>query len=164
MTADGPQQLTGYRLRDYDELAVASLGVDEDAPQCRERGIGDHDCAQHAPPSPLSAPVTAQEPPAVGQDRPDAHSGSQARTVECKLVRPAGPGPTDPCDCFVSQPCAMQHPREPERKADQAFPCECEGFRLSVPQPPGPDRCYCRHERADHDRHGTCTREAVMLG
>jgi hypothetical protein len=51
----------------------------------------------------------------VPASTPDVHGGSQASTVECKLVRPAGPGPTDPCGCRPSQPCAMQA----ERKADQ---------------------------------------------
>lgn len=95
-------------LRRLLQDAAASLGVDEDTPpgppakpwECklvREHNPETDPCdcrvsqfcamghsLDDAPPSPLRAPVTAQEPPTVGQDRPDAHSGSQAVALDGK--------------------------------------------------------------------------------
>lgn len=59
-------------MRDILEATAAELGVDETAPACPEHGIGDHDCAEHAPPSPLSATETAQTGPARGSGYTEA--------------------------------------------------------------------------------------------
>lgn len=88
--------------------------------------------ARDAPPGPLSAPESAQNGPAVPAPtlhRPErrgsdsegygqctgcgdlwpcaGYRGETTRNVECKLVRPAGPGPTEPCACRAWQPCAL---------------------------------------------------------
>lgn len=90
------------------ELAVASLGVDEDAPPAR-----------------AIQPHSAENASGVGRDRPDAHSGSQAPHATCidvtniRAGRPPG----------SERLCGPDCPREPERKADQAYTC---------PDHPGP--------------------------
>jgi len=47
-------------------VATAELGLD-----CPERGIGDHDCAEHPSSGPPSAPLAAEQPSVVPASSPD---------------------------------------------------------------------------------------------
>jgi hypothetical protein len=119
MTTDGPQPLTGYPMRDYDQ-AIATLrqawltsGLSQ--PEiARRMGYAHHGSVTYLLNGRVEAPSRRlfDLADALGYDlaliprnpAPEADT----RPVECKLTRPAGDtGPTQRCACEVWQPCAQ---------------------------------------------------------
>lgn len=137
---DAPQSLRLRPARDLtpeelDEFRAAYLRAVRADPRPRlvdittvdpVHGEGIRTYVADAPPARTISSRSAQECSGVPGSGSDGSEAAQTISVgvECKLVRPAGPGPTEPCACRPSQPCAMAvahgaPPAELNRRADE---------------------------------------------